>query len=236
MAKKKPKAVKHKPVPKGKFLTSDIVRMAKEKGLSINTNHVTERLRRIRDGKLPMPKGLEQDKSRTGHPFFFPKSFANSLLSEARRRKYLPALLESGRILPLAGFASQLGLQGRALLRYSKAGKFSTVMISGKHYVKAREAERFKKWYKENVAGTASSKGGKYRVQGGAPNGRKMSRKKIDPLVAKEVEWWLKEMLPLVTSSQKRDFMRRVVEGNRSLPYEEFRTRISPKIRKMFEG
>lgn len=158
------KRVRRMPVPEGKFTTNNILALAKARGLTLTRNHITDRLRLIRDGKRPWPEGLEQDMLDPGRRYFFPEALVNELLAEARQRKNLPRHLKAGRVLPLEKLASELGLKKDAILRYHYTGKLNTFLVSGKRYVTRRESNRFKEWYKDNVAATMSSRGGKARV------------------------------------------------------------------------
>lgn len=214
--------------PEGRFTTSQILALAKSRGLPVGRTQITEKLERMREGREPWPEGISQSRFGVRQKYFFPRKFVDELLADARHKKNLPRHLEKERHVPLSALAKELGLKDVALLRHQKLGNLTAFMVGKKYYTTRREASRFRRWYGENVAGTLSSRGGKARR-----GAKKTSKPKVDWRTRQEAEWRLENIVKKVKNKSKRRLMERLIAANMGLPHKEFMQKVVGKMDRM---
>ncbi len=131
-------------MPEGSFTKFALQKYAKSKGFCIRPADVDTKIKHIIAGKEPAPQGLARDQSDSWHRFIIPKEMVQQLLKEAKHRKNLPNLLESGKLIPLQKLAEGLGLKPRSL---NPRLDIKKIRIAQGIYVTRAEAKRFKEKY-----------------------------------------------------------------------------------------
>ncbi len=217
-----------------------LVKKAREMGLSMNTANIDTYLKKIAEGKEPVPKGLFFDKFDSHRRVVIPKAVAFKLLKDAKRRKALPKLLETGKIVPLSKIATDLGLSPRSL--HGKKGHgISSFRIGNGRYVAAKEAERFKaefislrengRRYKSLVQKKPVSTVG---VKNAAkPVGKKTARPKQVQSANSLMQNWFNENSSNM-SQGRRKLIERVIRQSKNVSVEEYYETVLPLFERIF--
>lgn len=150
-------------------------------------------------------------------------------LKDAIRRKNLPQYLRRGLLVSMEDLGTRLGVSSQAIFRWQKKGKIKTYFVSKKRFVTLWEAERFSEWYKQNVAGTYLSRGGKAGAKQPLPEGP------VDWRTKQDANWWLRNVVVRVRDKGKRKRMETLISRNMHLSHEQFKEQVLAPINKMLE-
>ncbi len=230
--------------PRGYFTAKDLMSLAKKQGLKITAIQIRKKIdymwhneelakkqgRNRIEGKWysynPPIKGLARDIVNRKHQWIYPQEFANLMLKEARLRKKVPDLLKKGELIPFSQLAKELGVTVSYLYRR----QVPRTRIGQNTYVPKADAVIARKRFEERGGKLPKIKQRTRKQRAAA--GKNFAKNQMK----EEIEYWLEDVLPTITSDIIQERIRKLVLKNSRLSYQQFRKEIFPKLNKLLEG
>ncbi len=232
-------------MPKGSMSSNDLINIGKKRDLKISIVNIQTKLKRIMKGLEPAPKGLATDIIDSKHRYIIPKELAQQILKEARERKNLPKLLETGAIVLLSKISLELGFSEKSLHANKRINSFR---IGQSRYISRAEAKRVKKFYRKKKLRRLAKK--PRRVAEKAVNKKSVVKKKtikkkavarktrkaVEKTVIDNAETatrsWIKQNTYHASKGQLALF-ERVAKQAKGLPLKQFEKKILPLLERI---